>query len=383
MTKVASHPKHPKKHHGHVTHHHGKHHVKHPAHGTKSANTLKSASTRHAVLTSPHLAGGRAAIDKAQSMGNLQAVSLSNLPLDRSYVPHTHDSGMQHRNPGGFRWDAQDQTGNWWPQAVTTSADSNATGMIDGHKWVAATWHSQDGKRSRISFADVTNPNDPSQAKYRHVELMVPDPKHPGKLQPLAKHVGGVSWVGNYLYVADTRGGLRVFDIRELSKVTHPNSVPKGTLPYVLPQVGFYKLTGAAKHHGDTPVFSGLSLDRKHGRLISEEFSHIKGGVIASWPIDLKTGLLKETGGHVRATKDWRSPVKKMAGVLARGDGFDVVEMGKPRSHLHHIDGNGRDHVVDTLWRASQQLSWDSTLNEVWSLGEMRNHRGVWHFKPF
>jgi hypothetical protein len=29
-------------------------------------------------------------------------------------------------------------------------------------------------------------------------------------------HAGGVAWYGNYLYVADTEAGLRVFDLRKI-----------------------------------------------------------------------------------------------------------------------------------------------------------------------
>lgn len=346
--------------------------------------TLHRISAKNAVLAPTGWKASRAALAKAHAKGALKPVSLDDLPLNRRYTPHTKSSGMSNQKPEGFEWNHEDQlTRSWWPQAVTTSSDSTASGKIHGRKWVAATWHSGDGKRSRISFADVTHPNDPAKGRYRNVELMVPDTKHPGKFIPLARHVGGVSWVGHFLYVADTHGGLRMFDMRQLSRVKDPKSVPKGTLPYILPQVGFYKIPSSAKHKRGTPVFSGLSLDRKHHRLISEEYKHGKaGGVIASWPIDLKTGLLKTQHGRVHANAEWSSPVKGMAGVLSYGDGFQIASMGRPHSHLLSVKNGHKAIVKDSLWAGVQQFSWDQTLKQIWTLGEHRGHRAVWHFKP-
>ena len=359
-------------------------HAAHHAHPAAGASTLHAISTKHAVLHASSFAASRASIEAARKHGGLQPVSLGHLPLNQSYVPHTNDSGMTHRKPAGFEWDHTDQTTRaWWPQGITTSSDAEASGKVDGRKWAAVTWHAGNGKRARISFADVTNPNDPATAKYRHVELMVPDTKHPGHLEPLPIHVGGVSWVGHYMYVADTHGGLRVFDMNQLSKLTKPGIAPKGTLPYVLPEIGAYKLPAHARHEAGTPVFSGLSLDRKTGQLVSQEFRGGRaGGNIVSWPIDVKTGLLRSHHGTVHASHEWASPVKSMAGVLPRGDGFDIVQMGRPHSHLWHVGMHKHGTEKDTLARGAQQFSWDAQLQQIWSLGEMPGHRAVWHFKP-
>ena len=163
-----------------------------------------------------------------EASGGFKPVSLADLPLDRTYVAGSDrgpndvlpSTGMKEQTPVGFKFNAEDQASKtWYPQAVTTSADADGTtGTIDGKKWVGVTWYSKDEPRSRISFVDHTAPGDPSSQKYRHVELMVPDAKT-GKLEPLESHVGGVTWSGNYLYVAQTSGGVRVFDTRHLLEV--------------------------------------------------------------------------------------------------------------------------------------------------------------------
>ena len=67
----------------------------------------------------------------------------------------------------------------------------------------------------RVTFLD------PNRGKYRHVLLVYPYMAASGN--PICEIVGrpqggiqagGILWYGNYLYVADTRRGLRVFDMR-------------------------------------------------------------------------------------------------------------------------------------------------------------------------
>ncbi|MEU6575598.1 hypothetical protein [Streptomyces sp. NPDC046805] len=76
-------------------------------------------------------------------------------------------------------------------------------------------------KGVRITFLD------PDTNKYRHVLLVWPyynsfnhisfDAVHADE-DPLQKgiHAGGMVWYGNYLYVADTMAGIRVFDMRDI-----------------------------------------------------------------------------------------------------------------------------------------------------------------------
>ncbi|MCC9704772.1 hypothetical protein E4N62_05565 [Streptomyces sp. MNU76] len=73
-------------------------------------------------------------------------------------------------------------------------------------------------------------------------------------LAGLTGHGGGIVWYANHLYVTDTTGGIRVFDVNKLSKVdtygsglnTYGIDGVSGRssacgLPYVLPQTHYYK----------------------------------------------------------------------------------------------------------------------------------------------
>lgn len=345
--------------------------------------------------------GDQARVDRMVKSGALQPVSLSDLPLDRTYVAGS-DRGpdaaipsteMHHQSPQGFTFDQADQeTSEWMPQAVTTSSESNPqTGEVDGKKWVAVSWHHDDGKRARVSFVDNTHPDDPAARRYANVELMIPDPKHPESdaLVPLASHVGGMSWVGNYLYVAQTGGGVRVFDVTQLSKVADPSKLPEGASPYVLPQVGYYHSVGAPgeKAHageGAKPLFSGLSVDRTQGEpaLLSQEYdAEHPGGRIVRWPIDPVTGQLEQEDGVVQASDAWSVPLKRLAGIVRTKDGFQVATMGSPRG-LWDLRPGEKPELKDSLPQGIQQFSYDTLRNQIWTLAEHPGHRMVWAFDP-
>ena len=74
-----------------------------------------------------------------------------------------------------WRWDAyDDRDPNWYPQGISTSADSSDTEVIgaDGRRVLVTTWYStgRDGikRGSRVTFVDLDT------REYRHVLLVVP-----------------------------------------------------------------------------------------------------------------------------------------------------------------------------------------------------------------
>jgi hypothetical protein len=143
---------------------------------------------------------------------------------------------LNHVNPGvtpsvknlvassGYAWedtaDFDDQnTEKWYPQGITTSADAYDSGVYEGHRVQLVSWHSDHydgGKRgARISFVKQGSGR---SKKYRHVLLA--QPKGSDNFEAIEKlHAGGIAWYGNLLYVVDTSGGLRVFDMNHMYKV--------------------------------------------------------------------------------------------------------------------------------------------------------------------
>jgi len=162
-----------------------------------------------------------AALDKA-----LPNVKVSDILTDLNHGNPAASPGIKNLVAStAYRWedtaDFNDQdTEKWYPQGITTSADAYASGVYEGHKVQLVTWHSDnydDGKRgARVSF--VSPGGKGSGRKYRHVLLV--QPKGDADFQAIkGLHAGGVAWYGNLVYVVDTTGGLRVFDLDHIYKV--------------------------------------------------------------------------------------------------------------------------------------------------------------------
>src|SRR2546430_2932449 len=202
---------------------------------------------------------------------------MDNANHDRTALPSSFSvAGLS----GGFRFDDPDNSdcANY-PQGITTSRDAVGTansGNYDGHQLVVVSWYTKDGcsgdqARSRITLVDwdATYPN-----KYRKVLLVEPTGTAAAPdFKDIPIHAGGVSWYGDYLYVADTGHGMRVFDMRKILKTDTGGTADQigrqsdGTYyahnyAYVLPQVG---TVTASTPSGTSLVWSSISLDRVTG----------------------------------------------------------------------------------------------------------------------
>jgi hypothetical protein len=188
----------------------------------------------------------------------------------------------------GFRFADPDNTDcKNYPQGITTSRDAVGAangGDYDGHQLVAVSWYTKgacDGnqERSRITLVDwdADHPN-----KYRKVLLVEPTgTAATPNFKDIPIHAGGVSWYGDYLYVADTGRGMRVFDMRKILKTNTGGTAgqigrqPNGTYyahnyAYVLPQVG----TVASKTTSGTNLaWSSISLDRVTKSIVMTEYT--------------------------------------------------------------------------------------------------------------
>lgn len=220
---------------------------------------------------------------------------------------------------GGFRWNDGDMgTAEWVPQALTAGVSGSSNVAI-------VAWHyalSNPDKGVRISVADISNMS-ASAVNYRHVLLV--RPTGAGAFTNVPEHGGGLAWYGNYLYMADTADGVRVFDLTQIREVgtsaeceTKLGKVGSGYCAYgykyVLPQVSAYvmpaSVTGACR-----AKFSFLGKDTRGGAssLLSGEYCNDGntpcphdgstpglGGRLYRWPVDPATSRLKAEGGAVR-----------------------------------------------------------------------------------
>jgi hypothetical protein len=281
------------------------------------------------------------------------------------------DGGVPPLEPDAAYCFQQDDslTTEWIPQAVSGVSDAEedeSWGEGAGVRPVLASWYDaqnpgrEDGctsaetdacneKGVRVSFIDTET------LTYRHVLLVWPyynsydhisfDAVHAAE-SPMQNgiHAGGMAWYGNYLFVADTFDGIRVFDMRQIldlnpdqdsathdptpdgltSNVTDVRKVGRQSnvwysfgYRYVMPQVATWTFS-ATQYNTETAATcydvgalkaSYLSVDRsgEEDQLVVGEYcqpsaSFPSTGRLGSWPLpDLDptaaTGTVAATPG--------------------------------------------------------------------------------------
>lgn len=287
-------------------------------------------------------------------------------------IPDSHNAVV-------FRFDGADQaTETWYPQGI---AGSSSAGHPGSRSFLAVSWYGKDTqqadqKGARVSFLDVT---DPAHVHYRHVLLVqnranIDDAElfrmgdeararynQRGDFAPVPIHAGGMAWVGNLLYVADTTLGLRVFDLRRmLPAAADPDKNQCGTTGstfyafdyrYILAQVGYYKITGIDR-------FSSVSLDNGAHALWTGQYQKPTdgSGIISRF-------ALQETGDHL--------------------DTASSVTQTEPRDKrggtVHYMQGVLRDGPRTWLSITGQQPYKGSNARLItWAEGDARGKRWRW-----
>jgi hypothetical protein len=219
---------------------------------------------------------------------------------------------------GGFRWNDGDMaTTEWVPQALTAGVSGSTNVAI-------VSWHyapTSPDKGVRISVADISDMS-ATAVNYRHVLLVRPTSS--GNFTVVPVHGGGLAWYGNYLYMADTSQGFRVFDLTQIREVdtsaTCETRIGKyGAVwcaygyKYVLPQVSAYVVPSTITSPC-RPKFSFLGKDTRGATdvVLSGEYCNNGdaqcpydgttpglGGRLYRWPVDSATNRLATVGGSV------------------------------------------------------------------------------------
>ncbi|MEQ1500888.1 MAG: hypothetical protein ABMB14_01590 [Myxococcota bacterium] len=299
-------------------------------------------------------------------------------------------------NPPGlevaFRWeDSENDKTTWVPQGITGSADADASGLVDGRRWVLASWYydedaadAADPKGVRVAFVDVTDPADP---RYRFVLLV--EPLAGPSWGPVRIHAGGIAWVGDFLYVADTFNGLRVFDITRMFHADTSEDVigcdgtvcKAGLYAYALPQIGAYDLVAPC---APAERFSFVAVDRSSDpvQLVSGEYCSTTScddplsGRLVRYPLDPVTSELAVSGtlpGRTWSTDAYYAGETQLQGGVSV-DGTFLLSSSEPAGGagaLYAVTESGRtsygwidspedvlvDLVNDQLWSLSEGLS--------------------------
>lgn len=214
--------------------------------------------------------------------------------------------------------------------------------------------------------------------------------------------VDSVVWYGDNLLVGH---GWRL-DVYQLPDLKYDSAGFQG-FSYLLPARYSYLTApdispnGCTQITGDVPCLNGLSFDRAHSALTSNEFNAKgPGGGLIRWPLDLTTGLPATPGGSAfgpsDATAAWSSPVWAMQGVVfAQGSFFmsgtcpGSFDTGYRESDcVHEGAPGGGTSVLTAAPDMTQNLDWDASagrihgVNEVGQSTQVMPQRMVFDFAP-
>jgi len=356
---------------------------------------LAAAEQAFALVDEDGWATSFALLDQLQ--GALDVTPIAEVLDDANRTGVRADSGDVSRVDhfvSGFRWNDGDvDVDYWYPQGITGSFDADESGVVDGRRVVLVSWHYDEAdagtaydKGIRISFADITDLDD---VRYRHVLLVEPfDNGGVPDFREVPVHAGGIVWLGERLYVADTSWGLRVFDMARILEVDTTvdamgwdgvGSYHAYQYRYVLPQVTRYTLADCSC----SARFSFVALDRTSApaSLVSGNYINDSiAGMLYRWPLDEATGLLRGmvASGPTPATEAWAAQHDRMQGALSNhGEWWlSCSSQAGQYGQLYRTADSTPSEAFDWV-DGPEDLAWDPTTDELWSASEDPGDRWV------
>ena len=287
----------------------------------------------------------------------------------------------------GLCWESDDDTNcNNTPQGITSTRDATG-GEYDGHQLVVASWYYTDTcaanaptTRSRLTFVDwdADHPN-----KYRKVLLVEPvsTPDGPSFID-IPVHAGGISWYGDYLYVADTDNGFRVFDLRTIWEtdttgdgigLQDDGSYDAHAYRYVLPQTGRITDVGSSQL-----TWSTVGLDRVTPSLVMGEFHETGTSRAVRFPLDAGTHqLVAGADGLVHATQALSVPYEHVQGVVSHNGRWWFASSSAKTLYYWTPGASATAHAW-VSWCESLSYWEDATKADLlWTLRENHGDRDV------
>ena len=298
----------------------------------------------------------------------------------------------------GFTWDEQDRSDpRWYPQGVA----SLRSGRLLLVSWYAVRrlgW-------TRGSRLTVVDRSDPERPRYRHVLLVAPRRLRTFGRVPV--HAGGIAVLGDLLYVADTRAGVRVFRLqdvlhlppRRLDALLPWPGAGSRTLgrrltgghtaygfPYVLPQLLRLRLS---PEPGGRPLrYSFVFVGPVDGRLclvVGEYGRKGSGPRLAQYAVDAATGLpVRSPSGRCEPLAVHpRAPLRMQGVAVHDGTWYVSASSGPGNPGDLHVGRPGRfRRHRGVLPPGPEDLDWSRPGEELWTLTEHPGHRTVLPVDP-
>ena len=296
-----------------------------------------------------------------------------------------------------FCWQSGDNTVSYWiPQGITSSADAYGAGTYEGATAILVSWYDNgtDGidRGVRVSFVDYSNPAAPT---YRHVLLVEPYTRTDGhaSYRTINQHAGGIFWYGNYLYVAATDLGFRVFDLAHLWQVSSTDGAAIGWqsgdgsyqaygYKYVLPQAFTYTRSTAGGYADLRFSFAALDRTSTPDSIVVGEYAYPGTGTrLVRFPIDYTDRMLAEDAdGYVRGTEAYDVSVTSMQGAAAINGKFylSTSDGASNKGDLGTYRPGGAVVMnYDVLPIGPEDLSYWGPKDQLWSLTEYAGSRSV------
>ena len=356
--------------------------------GTDAAEQLNAANFQlQASSSSPVITQ----LDKA-----LPPVSVSTVVKDGNRTAATCSAPASNRLTS-FCWKSTDNTVDYWvPQAITTTGDAASNGTYDGATAIAVAWYDNGtylrDRGVRVSFIDYSNP---SAISYRHVLLVEPTTDTNGRASfgKVDQHAGGMFWYGDYLYLAATDGGFRVFDMRHIYKTSTTNDAAIGVQPdgsyqaygyqYVLPQVFRYNRSVTGGYRELTYSFASLDRTTTPPSIVVGEYANPGTGTrLVRFPTDEASHMLTASSdGFVHGVQAYDVSVTSMQGAASlNGKYYLSTSDGKSNKGdlATFVPGGSVTMHTDTLPIGTEDMSYWKSKNQLWSLAEYAGKRYIY-----
>lgn len=280
-----------------------------------------------------------------------------------------------------YTFDAEDRRDpDWWPQGVTTSADSSDTEDVHGRRVVVVSWYAKHGQGARVTFLDLDS------RRYRHVLLVVPTLVDGVlTLEPLRVHAGGIVWLGPYLHVAATARGVMTCRLDDLVRVPDGVDLPTHGYRYVLPvRFSYRAVTGDGL---ERLRYSFLSLDRAADPMqlvVGEYGNHRQTRRLARFPLDPESSVLAagDDGASRPVALDEEGAVRMQGAAIAQDTWYVTASTGPwvPGSVYVGRPGRWRRHRWATPM-GPEDVTWWSSTDQLWSVTEHPRRRWVFSMR--